>query len=138
MDGLSSILECRLLTGRTHQIRAHLAYLGHPIATDTLYGGAYAPRLSDFSRPLNVGLRLGAAAVTPTAGRRGAGPPASREEAAEKAVAPVAGEATGASGVVEGSEGARAATRSTCVPEAGGDGGSGGSAGQPSEAASQL
>lgn len=33
-----SLLECRLETGRTHQIRVHLAYIGHPVAGDPLYG----------------------------------------------------------------------------------------------------
>lgn len=31
-------LHCRLETGRTHQIRVHMAYIGHPILGDTLYG----------------------------------------------------------------------------------------------------
>ncbi|WP_449447397.1 23S rRNA pseudouridine(1911/1915/1917) synthase RluD [Thermomonas brevis] len=33
-------LECRLETGRTHQIRVHMAHLKHPIVGDPLYGGA--------------------------------------------------------------------------------------------------
>ena len=31
---------CRLETGRTHQIRVHLSYIGHPIAGDDVYGPA--------------------------------------------------------------------------------------------------
>tara|TARA_Y100000768_G_scaffold111816_1_gene82352 strand:- start:7191 stop:8117 length:927 start_codon:yes stop_codon:yes gene_type:complete len=34
-----SILSCRLETGRTHQIRVHLAAIGHPVLGDELYGG---------------------------------------------------------------------------------------------------
>lgn len=33
-----SHIECRLETGRTHQIRVHMAYIGHPVAGDTVYG----------------------------------------------------------------------------------------------------
>ncbi|XP_074381787.1 RNA pseudouridine synthase 7 isoform X4 [Apium graveolens] len=36
-DGKHSIVSCRPITGRTHQIRVHLQYIGHPIANDTLY-----------------------------------------------------------------------------------------------------
>ena len=34
----AALLECRLITGRTHQIRVHLSAVGHPIAGDTMYG----------------------------------------------------------------------------------------------------
>lgn len=35
-----SLLNIRLETGRTHQIRVHMSYIGHPIVGDTLYGTA--------------------------------------------------------------------------------------------------
>jgi 23S rRNA pseudouridine1911/1915/1917 synthase len=36
----ASLLECRLETGRTHQIRVHLTHLGHPLIGDPVYGRA--------------------------------------------------------------------------------------------------
>ncbi len=36
-------LRLRLETGRTHQIRVHMAYLGHPVAGDPVYGGRWRP-----------------------------------------------------------------------------------------------
>ena len=38
-----TLVELELLTGRTHQIRVHLAHAGHPLVGDALYGGAPAP-----------------------------------------------------------------------------------------------
>ena len=40
-DGETSIVRCRPFTGRTHQIRVHLQYLGHPIANDPLYSNEW-------------------------------------------------------------------------------------------------
>jgi 23S rRNA pseudouridine1911/1915/1917 synthase len=39
----AALVECRLETGRTHQIRVHLAYLGHPLIGDSTYGRARKP-----------------------------------------------------------------------------------------------
>jgi 23S rRNA pseudouridine1911/1915/1917 synthase len=37
--GYVSLIECRLETGRTHQIRVHMAFTGHPLFNDEEYGG---------------------------------------------------------------------------------------------------
>jgi 23S rRNA pseudouridine1911/1915/1917 synthase len=42
----ASLLECRLETGRTHQIRVHLAHSGHPVIGDPLYARARRGRLA--------------------------------------------------------------------------------------------
>ncbi|CAL8286920.1 unnamed protein product [Lota lota] len=44
-NGSSSVVRCRPLTGRTHQIRVHLQYLGFPILNDPIYGAsAWGPQ----------------------------------------------------------------------------------------------
>lgn len=42
----ATLVECRLETGRTHQVRVHLAAIGHPVVGDPRYGGARAAALS--------------------------------------------------------------------------------------------
>ncbi len=44
--GVASLLRCRLLTGRQHQIRVHLSHIGLPLLVDELYGSAVAFLLS--------------------------------------------------------------------------------------------
>lgn len=38
--GRFAYIECRLETGRTHQIRVHMSHIGHPLLGDTIYGGS--------------------------------------------------------------------------------------------------
>ncbi|MCC7428897.1 MAG: RluA family pseudouridine synthase [Alphaproteobacteria bacterium] len=51
--GVASLVECRLATGRTHQIRVHMAAIGHPVVGDPVYGsGARASRRGSGNRTL--------------------------------------------------------------------------------------
>jgi len=43
LGGAVSLVECRLATGRTHQIRVHLTSIGHPLIGDDTYGGGGRP-----------------------------------------------------------------------------------------------
>ena len=42
----ATLVACRLETGRTHQIRVHLAHTGHPLVGDPVYGRARAPEIA--------------------------------------------------------------------------------------------
>ncbi|MEM7382859.1 MAG: RluA family pseudouridine synthase [Bacteroidota bacterium] len=56
-----SLVKCTLATGRTHQIRAHMQYLGHPIFGDTSYGGnqiVKGPRFATYKTFVAHCLRL--------------------------------------------------------------------------------
>ena len=48
-------IRCKLETGRTHQIRVHMAYIGHPILGDTVYGHK-KPELGQSSQCLHAGV----------------------------------------------------------------------------------
>ncbi len=52
----ASLVECRLATGRTHQIRVHMADRGHPVVGDPLYGGGSGQRLKDAPETIRQGL----------------------------------------------------------------------------------
>ncbi len=45
-----ALLECNLETGRTHQIRAHMKYLGHPLFNDAVYGGNQVVKGTTFTK----------------------------------------------------------------------------------------
>ncbi len=44
VDGQVSHVQCQLETGRTHQIRVHMAHIGHPVLGDALYGSGMKSR----------------------------------------------------------------------------------------------
>jgi 23S rRNA pseudouridine1911/1915/1917 synthase len=49
---VASLVECRLETGRTHQVRVHLAHIGHPLIGDPLYGTGFKSKLRTLPEPL--------------------------------------------------------------------------------------
>ena len=53
-DALASLLECRLETGRTHQIRVHMAHIGCPLIGDQEYGRAFRTKAAKLPEPLQT------------------------------------------------------------------------------------
>lgn len=48
----ASLIDCRLETGRTHQIRVHMAHIGHPLIGDRDYGAGFATKANKLPEPL--------------------------------------------------------------------------------------
>jgi 23S rRNA pseudouridine1911/1915/1917 synthase len=48
---VASMLRCNLETGRTHQIRVHMAHIGHPLLGDATYGGGFKSSLAKLTEP---------------------------------------------------------------------------------------
>ena len=51
---IATLVECQLETGRTHQIRVHLAHIGHPLIGDSVYGSHYNTKISKLPKKLQV------------------------------------------------------------------------------------
>ncbi len=55
-EAVASLIECRLETGRTHQIRVHMTHLGHPLLGDALYGSGFMTKASLLPEPARAAL----------------------------------------------------------------------------------
>jgi len=53
-EAIASLVECRLETGRTHQIRVHLAHIGHPLIGDATYGAAFKTKINLLPEPVRT------------------------------------------------------------------------------------
>ena len=53
---IASLLDLQLETGRTHQIRVHMAHIGHPLLGDATYGAGFNTRALRLSEPAQVAL----------------------------------------------------------------------------------
>ena len=51
---IATLVECQLETGRTHQIRVHLAHIGHPLIGDAVYGSHFNTKISKLPKDIQV------------------------------------------------------------------------------------
>ena len=54
--GPATLVSCRLETGRTHQIRVHLAHIGHPLLGDQVYGAGFKSKAAQLSEGARIAL----------------------------------------------------------------------------------
>ncbi len=54
--GAATLVSCRLETGRTHQIRVHMAHIGHPLLGDSAYGAGFKTKASQLNAEARVAL----------------------------------------------------------------------------------
>ncbi len=55
---VASLIECQLETGRTHQIRVHMAHIGNPLIGDPLYGRGFITRIAALPESLQIAINL--------------------------------------------------------------------------------
>jgi 23S rRNA pseudouridine1911/1915/1917 synthase len=53
----AALVTCRLETGRTHQIRVHMAHIGHPLVGDAVYGAGYLSKAEALPAPLKAAVK---------------------------------------------------------------------------------
>jgi 23S rRNA pseudouridine1911/1915/1917 synthase len=54
---VASLLRCQLETGRTHQIRVHMAHIGHPLLADSVYGSGFRTSAKKLSETAQMALK---------------------------------------------------------------------------------